>query len=63
MKKLMIVLIESLLLTVFVTLMSQAYTNSPTSAECRQRLFSLKKCPAKIEASRDTLPSFRHSKM
>lgn len=44
MKKLFIVLIESFVLTVLVTFMSQAYTESNSSSDCRPRLLTVKKC-------------------
>lgn len=51
MKKILIVLIESFVLTVFVTLMSQAYVHRTPASDCRQKFPSLKKCVSKVEAS------------
>jgi hypothetical protein len=56
MKKLLIVLLESLVLTLFVTLMSQAYVPRSPASNCRRSLANLKKCVSKAEALRGSLP-------
>lgn len=56
MKALMFVLLESLVLTVFITLMSQAYVHKVPSMKCRTGgLFNFNKCVHKIEALREPM--------
>jgi hypothetical protein len=56
MKKLLIVLVESVVLTLFVTLMSQAYVTRTPVSNCRKGLVNLKRCVSKVEALRGSLP-------
>lgn len=44
MKKLLVVLLESFVLTIFFTLVSQAYVNTNPSPNCRKGSSIFKKC-------------------
>jgi hypothetical protein len=56
MKALLVVLLESFVLTVFITLMSQAYVHKVPSMKCRTGgIFSFNKCIHKIEALRESM--------
>jgi hypothetical protein len=55
MKSLLLVLLQSFVLTVFITLMSQAYTHKTTTVNCHGGMFNLKKCVNNVEAMRGPL--------
>lgn len=55
MKALLVVLFESFILTVFITLMSQAYVSKVSSLDCHGGIFNMKKCVNSAEATRDSL--------
>lgn len=56
MKALLVVLLESLVLTFFITLMSQAYVHKVPSMKCRGGgVFNFNKCIHKAEALREPM--------
>lgn len=52
MKALLIVLLQSLVLTIFITLMAQAYIHRVPSMTCHGDFFNTKKCASSVEAMR-----------
>ncbi|MBS1971882.1 MAG: hypothetical protein JSU04_16345 [Bdellovibrionales bacterium] len=55
MKSLLLVLLQSFVLTVFITLMSQAYMRKTTTANCHGGVFNMKKCASSAEAMSGSL--------
>jgi hypothetical protein len=55
MKALLVVLLQSFVLTVFITLVAQAYAQSDLSIGCNGRMFNMKKCGNSAEAMRGPL--------
>ena len=51
MKTVLLILLQSFVLTIFFTLMAQAFMRTP-GVSCKQGVFSLKKCASNVEALR-----------
>lgn len=56
MKALLVVLLESFVLTIFITLMSQAYVHKVPTLKCRSGgIFNFSKCIHKVEVLRSSM--------